>query len=156
MRLFLAAFKRYLMALGMFVIPFSSFRGWLLRLCGVKVGKGCYIGFNVICDTNFTELIEIGNQVTISHNTLIFAHTATPAKSYLGEIYHQIKNVKIGNGAWVGANCTILPGVSIGENCMVGAGSVVSRSTEPYCLYAGNPCRKIKDLPRPPMPDQKS
>jgi maltose O-acetyltransferase len=137
------------MSVGMFIIPFSSVRVWILRLCGVKVGRGCYIGFNVICDTNFSELIEIGNNVTISHNTLIFAHTVTPTSSYLGRIYNQIKGVSIADGAWIGANCTILPGVSIGTNCMVGAGSVVSKSTESYSLCAGNPCRKIKDLPRP-------
>ncbi len=149
MRIVLSALRRYLMAVGMFVIPFSSLRVWLLRLCGVKVGNGCYIGFNVICDTNFSELVEIGNQVTISHNTLIFAHTATPAQSYLGGIYNQVKNVKIADGAWIGANCTILPGVTIARDCMVGAGSVVTKSTDQLSLYAGNPCRKIKDLSAP-------
>lgn len=153
MRLFIAAIRRYLMAFGMFFIPFSVMRAILLRFCGVKVGRGCYIGFNVICDTNFAELITIGDCVTISHNTLILAHTATPAKSHLATVYNRLAPVRIDDGAWIGANCTILPGVSIGENCMVGAGSVVSRNTEAYCLYAGNPCRKIKELPRPSIPN---
>lgn len=147
MRLFIAAIHRYLMAFGMFIIPFSAMRAILLRICGVKVGRGCYIGFNVICDTNFAELITIGDCVTISHNTLIFCHTATPAKSYLATVYNKVAPVRIEDGAWIGANCTILPGVTIGRDCMVGAGSVVAKDTDALCLYAGNPCRKIKELP---------
>jgi acetyltransferase-like isoleucine patch superfamily enzyme len=134
------------MALGMAGIPFSRLRVFLLKICGVKLGRGCYIGFNVICDTNFPHLITIGDRVTISHNTLIFAHTATPAKSRLAKIYNQKKPVYIGSGAWIGANCTILPGVVIGQDCMIGAGSVVTKSTEPSSLYAGNPSKKIKSL----------
>lgn len=154
MKLIIAALRRYLMSTGMFLIPFSFMRIWLLRICGVKIGKGCYIGFNVICDTNFSELIVIGNQVTISHNTLILAHTATPARSYLSSFYNEFKKVNISDGAWIGAKCIILPGVSIGENSMVGAGSVVSKATSPYSLYAGNPCRKIKDLCRQTLTKQ--
>ena len=145
--LVVAAFRRYVMACGMFLIPFSGLRVLLLKCCGVKVGRGCFIGFNVICDTNFAEQITIGDNVTISHNTLIFAHTATPAKSHLATVYNKVAPVRIDDGAWIGANCTILPGVTIGRDCMVGAGSVVTKNTDALCLYAGNPCRKIKVFP---------
>jgi len=144
--LVLAAARRYLMALGMGWLPFSCLRVLVLKCCGVKIGQGCYIGFNVICDTNFSKLITIGDRVTISHNTLIFTHTATPAKSRLSEIYNQKKPVCIGSGAWIGANCIILPGVVIGKDCMIGAGSVVTKSTDPASLYAGNPSKKIRAL----------
>lgn len=53
----------------------------------------------------------------------------------------------IGKGSWIGARCTILPGVSIAEGCVIAAGSVVKKSTEPNGLYAGVPARRIKDLP---------
>jgi acetyltransferase-like isoleucine patch superfamily enzyme len=152
MNFVVAALRRYGMSFGMAVLPFSCTRVWLLRLCGVRVGGGCYIGFNVICDTNFAEMVSIGDNVTISHNTSIFVHTMTPAKSHLARLYSVKRPVRIESGSWIGANCTILPGVTVGADCMVGAGSVVSKSTEPCCLYAGNPCRKIKVLPRPDMP----
>ena len=145
--LVIAAFRRYVMACGMFLIPFSVVRVILLKCCGVKLGRGCFIGFNVICDTNFAEQITIGNNVTISHNTLILSHTATPANCYLATVYNKVAPVRIEDGAWIGANCTILPGVTIGKDCMVGAGSVVAKDTDALCLYAGNPCRKIKELP---------
>ena len=145
-RLVVAAIRRYLMTFGMAILPFSSLRVLLLRICGVQVGKGCYLGFNVICDTNFAELVTIGDHVTISHDTVIYAHTASPVESPLSKLYKQVRPVVIENGAWIGAGCIVLPGVTIAQNCMVGAGSVVARSTEPSSLYAGNPCKKIKSL----------
>ncbi len=141
-----AAFRRYAMAMGMAAIPFSFARVLLLRACGVTIGKGCYIGFNVVCDTNYPELVSIGDNVTISHNCMLIAHTATPAQSFLGGIYRDTAHVKIESGAWIGANSTILPGVSIGKDCMIGAGSVVTQSTDQRSLWAGNPCRKIRSI----------
>ena len=130
----------------MAILPLSLLRVFLLRFCGVQVGNGCYIGFNVICDTNYAELVKIGDNVTISHNTVIYAHTASPVDSPLSELYNQVLSVTIENGAWIGAGCIVLPGVTIAQDCMVGAGSVVARSTEPSSLYAGNPCKMIKVL----------
>jgi len=144
-----AALRRYLMAIGMFIIPFSSIRVLLLRACGVRIGNGCYIGFHVMCDTNFPGMISIGDNVTISHGTQIYAHTMTPAQSPLAGVYNEAKPVKISNGAWIGAGCLVLPGVTVGERCMVGAGSVVCKDTDPCSVYAGNPCRKIKSLALP-------
>jgi acetyltransferase-like isoleucine patch superfamily enzyme len=146
MRLLVAAMRRYALAIGMGIIPFSCMRVALLRSCGVKVGRGCYVGFNVMCDTNFSEMISIGNNVTISHGTQIYAHTITPAKSRLARLYHSAKPVTIDDGAWIGAGCLILPGITVGEDCMIGAGSVVSKNTNPRSVYAGNPCQKIKSL----------
>lgn len=114
------AMRSYAMSIGMFVIPFSYLRIRLLRLCGVKIGEGCWIGFNVICDTNFAELVTIGDNVAISHNTMIITHTMSSVGSYLANIYNKKAPVKIEDGAWIGANCIVLPKVTIGRNCMVG------------------------------------
>jgi acetyltransferase-like isoleucine patch superfamily enzyme len=141
-----AAFRRYLMSIGMSILPLSFMRVIVLRICGIKVGRGCYIGFNVICDTNYPELIHIGNDVTISHNCVLISHTQTPCNSWLGKIYKFQAAVEIGNGAWIGANSVLLPGVTVAENCMVAAASVVTKSTDKYSLWAGNPCRRVKSL----------
>ena len=50
----------------------------------------------------------------------------------------------IEDDVWIGANCTILDGVRIAKGCIIGAGSVVSKSTEPFGIYAGVPARLIK------------
>ena len=145
--LVIAAFRRYLMAVGMSLCPFSSIRILILRMSGVKIGTGCYIGFNVICDTNYANLITIGNNVTISHNVTIYVHTKSTVTSPLSSLYQTVNPVEIGEGAWIGSHCLILPGVIVAPHCMIGAGSVVTRSTQPRSLYAGNPCRRIKPLP---------
>lgn len=145
----LAAVRRYVMMFGMFILPFSSLRVLVMRMCGVRIGRGCYVGFNVAFDTNFPSLIRIGDDVTISHNVSIYTHTATPAASRLARVYDATAPVTIGDGAWISANAVVLPGVEIGPDCMVGAGAVVTRSTEGGSLYAGNPARKIRSITFP-------
>ena len=54
--------------------------------------------------------------------------------------------IDIGEGAFIGAGVTILKGVSIGKYCVVGAGSVVTKSIPPFEIWAGNPAKKVKDL----------
>ena len=146
MRLLLAFFRRYAMMIGMWLLPFSSLRIVMLRMCGVRIGHGCYVGFNVVFDTNFTELISVGDRVTLSHNVAIYTHTITPVASRLAGVYQTTGAVTIGQGAWVCAQSLILPGVEIGADCLIGAGSVVTQSTESGWLYAGNPARRIKPI----------
>ena len=146
MRLLLAFFRRYAMMIGMWLLPFSSLRIMMLRMCGVRIGHGCYVGFNVVFDTNFPELISVGDQVTLSHNVAIYTHTITPVASRLAGVYQTTGAVTIGQGAWVCAQSLILPGVEIGADCLIGAGSVVTKSTESGWLYAGNPARRIKPI----------
>ena len=144
--LLLAGIKRYLFKIGMNLIPLSSLRIILLRVCGIHIGKGNYIGFNLMPDTNFPELIKIGNNVTISHNVQLITHTASPVKSFLSNKYSLSKNILVKDGAWIGAGAIILPGTIIEENCFIGAGSVVSGNTESYSLFGGNPSKKIKSF----------
>ena len=55
--------------------------------------------------------------------------------------------IRVGDGTWIGANATVLPGVTISPGCIVAAGAVVVQDCEPNGLYAGVPARRIKDLP---------
>ena len=56
------------------------------------------------------------------------------------------KPITVGSGCWIGADVTLLPGIRIADGCVIGAGAVVTKNTEPDGLYAGNPAHRIKDL----------
>ena len=141
-----AAARRYLQLVLMNTLPFSTWRVFVLRLCGVHIGKDCYVGFGVMVDTNYPELITIGNSVTISHSCYIFTHTQTPALSRLGKTFDSVKGVKLFSGAWIGASSLILPGAVVEEDCMVGAGSTVRGTLRKGCLYMGNPAKLVREI----------
>ena len=88
--------------------------------------------------------IEIGKDVWIAQNVGIITANhdlKDPEKHSEG------KPVKIGDRCWIGMNAIILPGVTLGDNTVVGAGAVVTRSfPEGHCVIGGNPARKIKDI----------
>lgn len=113
------------------------------RSIGVKVGKNC----TFLRMTNYSSepyLIEIGDNVGISAHVTLLTHDGgifalrpeIPDLDVFGKI-------KIGSNSYIGANVTILPGVTIGENCIVGAGSVVTKSIPDNTVAAGVPCRFI-------------
>lgn len=105
---------------------------------GLKVGKNVYIGPNVRFDEVYPFLIEVGDNCRISSETIFLAHDATTFKD-IG--ITRIAPVRILNNSLIGTNSIILPGVTIGPNAIIAAGSVVNRNIEEGKMAAGNPAR---------------
>ena len=113
-------------------------------------GKNIRVGENFLANYNVTILdiapVTIGDYVMIGPNTLITTvnHPLSPAgrRRHLG----QARPVVIGRDVWIGGNCTILPGVTIGNNAVIAAGAVVTKDVPDNCVVAGVPARKIKDI----------
>lgn len=130
---------------------------------GAVIGDDCNIGDHAFVETGAT----VGNGVTIKNNALIWkgVHIADYAfigpnvvftndrrprsprmplmkKAELTEADWLVETF-IEEGASIGANATILPGVRLGKYCMVGAGSVVTKDVPPFALVAGNPARVV-------------
>jgi acetyltransferase-like isoleucine patch superfamily enzyme len=127
--------------------PSVSLRLFLLRCMGIRIGRDVFVGFHVEFDTNFSELIEIGDHVTISHRCVIAAHMATSVDTPVVKAFpERSAAVRIGNGAWICVGAILLPGVSIGENSVVAAGAVVTRDVPPRTLVAGVPARPVREL----------
>ncbi|MFW9930389.1 MAG: acyltransferase [Candidatus Thorarchaeota archaeon] len=127
--------------------PVYQFRVVLYRKCGVKIGKGTYIGNLVIFDGEYPNLIEIGDFASIGPGCIIMAHSS--ASPYLSQtqLYGEPpKKVLIKNGAWIASGAIILPGVTVGIGAVVAAGSVVGRDVPDYTVVAGNPARPVKKL----------
>ena len=114
-----------------------------LKKNGLKVGSKFQMLRGCIIDPSHCWLIEIGNNVTFAPNVHILAHDAS-TKKHLG--YTKIANVKIKDNVFIGTSCTILPGVTIGENSIIAAGSVVTRNVQNNSVYGGSPAKFIISL----------
>ena len=112
--------------------------------CGknIKIGKNVFI--NACCRFQDQGGIEIGEGSLIGHNTTIATlnHDFNPAK----RANLHPSPVKIGKNVWVGSDCTILPGVEIGDGAIIGAGSIVTKSVPANSVVVGSPARVIKQI----------
>lgn len=121
----------------------------------VEMGEGTYanLGLKVVPNEN-PICVHIGANVSIAPNVTFLAGTE-PNNSkelkkipYIKEQAAYFKDIYVDDDAWIGAGAIIFPGIRIGKGSIIGAGSVVRHDTEPYCVYAGVPAKKIKEIPR--------
>ena len=118
-----------------------------------KIGKGSFFNFNFTCqdDGNVTigENCNFGPNVTVTtamHPLLAEERLSMMGPDKVAQKLCWAEPVVIEDNCWICAGVTILPGVTIGKNSVIGAGSVVNRSIPSDCLAAGNPCRVIRKL----------
>lgn len=106
---------------------------------GLKIGKNVNIDFNGI-DSLYPWLIEIGNNIQFAPGVTILAHDAS-TQIPLGKA--KIGKVKIGDCVFIGINSTVLCNTTIGDNVIIGAGSIVTSDIPSNSVYAGNPAKFI-------------
>lgn len=113
------------------------------RSLGVKVGKGCFISTREFPSEGY--LIEIGDYVRIAPDTAFFTHGGiwSLRKIYNDKDLDHFGKIKVGDYSYIGERCMIMPGVTIGERCIIGGGSVVTKSIPDGCMVAGNPAKFI-------------
>lgn len=114
---------------------------------GVKIGEGTQIfePKNILVDTSRPELIEIGKHVFLHGGTTILTHDWASwcfvESDY--EFYPSHAKVKIGDNVWLGRNVTICKGVTIGNNCIIGIGSVVTKDIPANSIAVGVPAKVV-------------
>lgn len=117
---------------------------WARRI-GVKVGSKSTLSST----TSFPSepyLIEIGNNVQITHHVSFFTHGgAHVIRPYIKD-FDMFGRIRIEDGVYIGAHSIILPGVNIGKGSLVAAGSVVTKSVPEKVVVAGNPAKIICDI----------
>ena len=121
--------------------------------CNIYMGPNCYANYNLtildVCPVVIGEGCHIGSGVSIL--TPVHPLCASERAFYLGKYGRMTDNeygkpVKIGDHVWLASNVTVLPGVTIGRNTVIGAGSVVTRDIPENVFAAGNPCRVIREI----------
>ncbi|WAC20445.1 DapH/DapD/GlmU-related protein [Luteolibacter sp. SL250] len=107
-------------------------------------GKLFFTGPASLSDTLFVDYgsVHLGHNVGFSFRNIVI--TSTHEVDDFSRII--TKPVTIGDNVWITSNVTILPGITIGDNSIIGAGSVVTKDIPPNCFAAGNPCKVIRHL----------
>lgn len=118
--------------------PSLPLKNWIYRrILGMRVGEHTAFALMVMVDVFFPERITVGRNSIIGYNTTILTH------EYLIKEY-RLGDVRIGDHVMIGANSTILPGVTIGDYAVVAAGSVVHKDVPAHAFVGGNPMRQIE------------
>ena len=118
------------------ILPSFEMKNFLYRRLGAKIGKNASVGFMVMFDVFFPEQIEIGENVIIGYNTTLLGHEFLKDEWRIGKVV-------IEKDVLIGANCTLLPGIVVGEGATVSAMSLVNRDIPPYSFYGGVPVRDL-------------
>ena len=110
----------------------------------VRLGNYVYANFNLtLVDDGY---IDIGDNVMFAPNVTVITatHPVLPALREKGLQFNV--DVKICNNVWIGAGAIIMPGITVGENSVVGAGSVVTKDVPPNTVVVGNPARVLREI----------
>ena len=118
---------------------------WIFTGRNLSLGDDVDLAKGVLITTDGG--VSIGHRTLVGYGTLILsANHKIPAKP--GRIFnagHEKAAVTIASDVWVGANCTILPGMTIGEGAIIAAGSIVNKDVPPFSMVGGVPARVIRE-----------
>ena len=121
---------------------------------GCRIGRGCNIGQNVVISPEAV----LGNNVKVQNNVSVYTGVTCEDDVFLGPscVFTNVVNprsavnrrgryarTRVGRGATIGANATVVCGHDIGEYAFIGAGAVVTKTVEPYALVVGSPSRRV-------------
>lgn len=134
--------------------PFAprKLRPAIMRKMGCHVGKGCFIGDNVRIDTGHADMITLEDGVSIAGGTRLLCHQRDFKDYYVGTDYntlgYSIKPIVLKKGCLIGMESFVLPGVTVGEGAIVGAGSLVTKDIPAWTVATGRPAKVIKEIPK--------
>ena len=112
--------------------------------CGKNITIGKNVFINMCCKFQDQGGITIGDECLIGHNVTLVTLNHDFNPELRANLYPP--PINIGKKVWIGSNSTILPGVTIGDGAIIGAGSIVTKDIPPNCIAAGNPCKVIRKI----------
>lgn len=132
--------------------PFNprKLRPIILRKLGCKVGKGVFVGDYVRIDLNHADMITIEDRAHITSGCRLLCHQRDLSDYHIGDDYsivgYNIKPIVLKKGSLVGMDSFVMPGVTVGEGAIVGAGSLVTKDVPAWTIVAGRPAKVIREI----------
>ena len=127
-------------------------RPWVLRQLGCKVGKNTFIGSQLWIDTGHADLITIEDHVHVTGRTILLCHKKDLRNYFVGDDYAKLPYITapihLKRGCSTGTGTIIMPGVTIGEGSIIGAGSLVTKDIPDWSIAIGHPAKVIKKIPK--------
>ena len=118
-------------------LPSTTLKNFLYRICGARIGRRVTFGLGAMMDIFYPELIEIGDNTLIGYKSLILGHEFLQGEYRTGK-------VQIGKNVMIGANCTILPGVKIGDGASISAMTLVNCDIPSGQKWGGIPVARLR------------
>jgi acetyltransferase-like isoleucine patch superfamily enzyme len=139
--------RYFLRFFGSFLPP-TSIKNIFYSLSGITIGKRVFIGESVYFIDGFTDDLVVLEDEAVLSPKVVIVPMAVPGGSFLQNKFRvaKIGRVVIKKGAWLGAGCVILPGVTIGEGSIIGANAVVVSDVPAYQIWSGNPAKFTKNV----------
>jgi len=134
--------------------PFNPrrIRPWILRKLGASVGKDVFIGEYVRPDLNHCDLITIEDGVHIAADVRLLCHKKDLSIYRVDDIYGQqpykYGAIRLCKNCAIGTGTLVMPGVTVGEGAVVGAGSLVTKDIPAWTIAIGRPAKVVKEIPR--------
>lgn len=127
-------------------------RPMLMRKMGCKVGKGCFIGDYVRVDSGHADMITLEDSVSIASGSRLLCHQRDFSNFCVGDDYMKlgyiVKPIVLKKGCLIGMESMVMPGVTVGEGAIVGAGSLVTKDIPAWTIAAGRPAKVLKEIPK--------
>ena len=134
--------------------PFAprKIRPRIMRKMGCHVGQGCFIGDHVIIDTGHADMITLEDGVSVAGGTRLLCHQRDFSEYFVGSDYNKlrytIKPIVLKKGCLIGMESFVLPGVTVGEGAIVGAGSLVTKDIPAWTVASGRPAKVVREIPQ--------
>ena len=132
--------------------PFNprKLRPKILKKMGCNVGKDVFIGDHVIVDLTHANLITLEDHVHIASGSRLLCHQRDLSNYCIGDDYaklgYTLKPIVLKKGCLIGMESFVLPGVTVGEGAIVGAGSLVTKDIPAWTIAAGRPAVVVKHI----------
>lgn len=127
-------------------------RPWVLKKIGCHVGKDVFIGSRVWIDSGHADMIYIEDHAHVTGLTVLLCHKRELDGYCQGDDYaklpYKVGEIHLGKGCSTGTGTLVMPGVTIGEGAIVGAGSLVTKDIPAWTIAVGRPAKVVRQIPR--------